>query len=123
MSRHGDPVSRQQRSGQTLCRRDRFRRGDLKPADAATALAGFEADFRQSLILLENSLPCVQDAMALIRRHGLRGYDAVQLAVALHLRDRGRVFGRPDPLLITADRELTAAALAEGLAVDDPNNH
>lgn len=61
--------------------------------------------------------------MTLIRRHGLRGYDAIQLAVALHLHDRGRPFGRPDPLFITADRELTVAALAEGLAVDDPNNH
>lgn len=51
----------------------RLRRGDLTPADAATALAGFEADFRQNLVLLENSLPRVRDAMALIRRHGLRG--------------------------------------------------
>ena len=100
-----------------------LRRGDLTPADAATALAGFEADFRQNLVLLENPLPRVRDAMTLIRRHGLRGYDALQLAVALHLRDRGRPFGRPDPLFITADRELTVAALAEGLAADDPNNH
>lgn len=101
----------------------RLRRGDLTPADAATALAGFEADFQQNLVLLENSLPRVRDAMALIHRHGLRGYDAVQLAVALHLRDRGRSFGRPDPLFITADTELNTAATAEGLAVDDPNTH
>ena len=101
----------------------RLRRGDLTPADAVTALSGFEADFRQSFVLLENSLPRIQEAMALIRRHGLRGYDAVQLAVALHLRGLGRPFGRPDPVVITADRELTAAALAEGLAADDPNDH
>ena len=61
--------------------------------------------------------------MVLTRRHGLRGYDAVQLAVALHLCDRGRSVGRPDPRMITADRELNAAALAEVLAVDDLNSH
>ena len=101
----------------------RVRRGDLTLAEAAIALSGFEADFTQNLVLLENSLPRIRDAMALIRRHGLRGYYSVQLAVALHLRGRGRSVGRPDPLLITADRELTAAARAEGFAVDDPNSH
>ena len=100
----------------------RMRRGDLTPADATTALTEFEVDFAQNLVLLENSLPRIRDAMVLIHRHSLRGYDAVQLAVALHLRDRCRTFGRPDPTMITADRELNAAALAEGLAVDDPNN-
>ena len=91
--------------------------------DAATALTEFEADYRQALVLIDNSLPRIHEAMALIGRHGLRGYDAVHLAVALHLRDRTRSFGHPDPLIITADHELTAAALAEGLAVDDPNQH
>ena len=100
----------------------RVRRGDLTPADATTALAEFEADFTQNLVLLENSLPRIRDAMALIRRHGLRGYDAVQLAVAMHLRDRCRSFGRPDPRMITADRELNAAAQVEGLSVDNSNS-
>ncbi|MDQ2798928.1 MAG: type II toxin-antitoxin system VapC family toxin, partial [Armatimonadota bacterium] len=48
----------------------RLRRGDLTPADASTALAGFETDFRQNMALLENSLPRIHDAMALIRRYG-----------------------------------------------------
>ena len=101
----------------------RVRRGDLTSADAAMALAGFEADFTQNLVLLENSLPRIREAMALSRQHGLRGYDAVQLAVALHLRNRCRSFGHLEPVMITADYELNAAALAEGLVVDDPHNH
>ena len=32
-------------------------------------------------------------------------------------------FVAQNPLLITADRELTTTARAEGLAVDDPNSH
>ena len=101
----------------------RLRRGDLTPADAAFALAEINADFTRDFFLLEVSLPRVQEAMALAERHGLRGYDAVQLAAALYLRLQCRLTGQPDPVIITADRELNAAALAEGLGVDDPNTH
>ncbi len=45
------------------------------------------ADFARDFFLLEVSLPCAQEAMTLSARHGLRGYDAVQLAAALFLRD------------------------------------
>ncbi len=31
--------------------------------------------------------------------------------------------GLPNPIVITADRELYAAAVAEGLPADDPNAH
>ena len=58
----------------------RVRRGDLTLAEAAIALSGFEADFTQNLVLLENSLPRIRDAMVLTRQHGLRGYDSVQLS-------------------------------------------
>ncbi len=81
------------------------------------------ADFLRDFLLIEVSLSRVQEAMVLAERHGLRGYDAVQLACALFLRDQGRLSGQVDPVFITADRELTAAARAEGLAVDDPNSH
>lgn len=101
----------------------RLRRGDLAPAEAATALAEIQADFGRDYLLLEVSLPRVREAMALAERHGLRGYDAVQLAMALFLRGRCRLSGMPDPLLIAADGELNRAAGAEGFTVDDPNRH
>lgn len=101
----------------------RLRRGGLTPADAATALAEIQADFVRDFFLLEVSLPRVREAMVLAERHGPRGYDAVQLAMALFLQSQCRLSGLSDPLLISADTELNAAALAEGLAVDDPNAH
>ncbi len=101
----------------------RLRRGDLAPAEAATALAEIQADFGRDYLLLEASLPRVREAMALAERHGLRGYDAVQLATALFLRGRCRAAGMPDPILIAADGELNRAAGAEGFTVDDPNQH
>ncbi len=101
----------------------RLRRGDTTPADAMTAMTEIEADFAGDYFPLEISLGRVQEAMALAQVHELRGYDAVQLAVALFLRLQCRVLGQPDPILITADAELAAAAVREGLPVDDPNAH
>jgi hypothetical protein len=48
----------------------------------------------------------------------LRGYDAVQLAAALEVHSHA-----PSLTLLSADAGLNAAGAAEGLAVDDPNNH
>ncbi len=101
----------------------RLRRGDLSLADAETAQAEIAADFAQHFFLLEVSLPRIQEAMLLSQRHGLRGYDAVQLAAVLFLRDQCRLTGLSDPLLIAADKELCLAAQAEGLLVDNPNTH
>jgi len=99
----------------------RLRRGQLMPADAA--LAEMQAEFMGDFFQLEVSLPRVQAARALAERHGLCGYDAVQLATALFLRLQCRTSGLLDPLVISSDVELNMAALAEGLAVDNPNNH
>ena len=64
----------------------------------------------------------VHRAMSLAERHGLRGYDSIQLAVALELRDLCFASGLLEPTLVAADRELNAAAQVEGLSVDNPNS-
>jgi uncharacterized protein len=56
------------------------------------------------------------------RTHRLRAYDAVQLAVALEVNRIHQMAGSP-VTLVSADRDLNAAATAEGLTVDDPNSH
>jgi uncharacterized protein len=61
--------------------------------------------------------------MRLAITHALRAYDAVQLAVALHVNARHQGAGLGGVTLISADGDLNAAATAEGLAVDDPNTH
>lgn len=96
----------------------RKRGGSITPADAATALADFQLDFARQYLIIEVSAPLVDHAASLARKHGLGGYDAVQLAAALETQAR-----LPALTLLSADADLNAAALAEGLVVDDPNLH
>lgn len=61
--------------------------------------------------------------------YSLKGYDAIQLACALALRDEVRaasVQGSSplgDPIFLTEDNRLAAAAAAEGFTVDGPVSH
>jgi uncharacterized protein len=96
----------------------RERGGTITPKDAATALADFQLDFARQYVIIEVSAPLVDQAAALARTHGLRGYDAVQLAAALDTQAR-----LPSLTLLSTDADLNAAAWAEGLSVDDPNSH
>jgi len=99
----------------------RQRRGATSPVDAASAIAAFRPDLAAAYFPLDVSEGLVSDAMDLAGRHGLRGYDAVQLAAALELAARCLAAGAMPPLVLTADAELNRAAAAEGLTVDDPN--
>ncbi len=96
----------------------RERGGSITPHDAATAVADFQLDFARQYRVVEVSPGLVAQAATLARRHGLRGYDAVQLAAVLEIHATD-----PSMTLLSADAELNTAALAEGLSVDDPNSH
>ena len=61
--------------------------------------------------------------MLVARKHGLRAYDAVQLTAALKVDQLNRDDGFGPVTLVSADRELNAAAAVEGLVVDDPTTH
>ena len=62
----------------------------------------------------------LEAAIMLSRRRGLRAYDAVQLAAASEVNLFYIAEGCGPVTLVSADRELNAAATAEGLLVDDP---
>lgn len=62
-------------------------------------------------------------AANLCRVHPLRAYDAIQLACALQARDDARVAGVAAPIFVTADNDLLAAALAEGLTTGNPHDY
>jgi len=94
------------------------RGGHISAQDAATALADFKYDFAHQYFIVEVSAALVNRAAALARTHALRGYDAVHLAAAVEVHSQA-----PFLTLLSADAELNAAAAAEGLLVDDPNNH
>ena len=72
---------------------------------------------------LELTPSLVTAAMLVARKHGLRAYDAVQLTAALEVNRKRQAMGLPAVTLISADQDLNAAAIAEGIAVDDPNTH
>lgn len=95
----------------------------MRPEDAVVALVQFEEEFSQNFHLVEPEPALLLCSMRLARHHGLRGYDAVQLASALHVNAVGLGIGLPPLTLVSADVELNAAAQAEGLAVENPNDH
>jgi predicted nucleic acid-binding protein len=96
----------------------RERGGTITPQDAATALADFQLDFGGQYRIVEVSSGLVAQAATLARKHALRGYDAIQLAAVLEIHATD-----PSVTLVSADIDLNAAAIAEGLAVEDPNTH
>jgi uncharacterized protein len=101
----------------------RERGGTLSATDAAAARRAFRVHLAVEYRVIEVTESLIQRAMDLAETHGLRGYDAVQLAGALELGTRSVARGLPLSHLVSADRELNTAAVAEGLTVDDPGAH
>jgi uncharacterized protein len=98
------------------------RDGSLSSADAATVLAQFRHDFTTEYRVVELTPALILTAMALAEVHTLRSYDAVQLAAAVEVNAQCAALGVA-LTLISADAALNAAAMAEGLTVEDPNSH
>lgn len=102
----------------------RKRKGNLlSTSDAAAALATFRKELNGLFLIFEVTAALLTAAADLAEKYALRGYDAVQLAAALEAGTERRRLNLPPLTLLTADKEVLAAATAEGLMVDDPNNH
>lgn len=63
------------------------------------------------------------DARILVESYALRGYDAVQLALAIGCNQQRILLGLPGVIFASSDTELIDAALSEGLTVENPNDH
>ncbi len=101
----------------------RGRGGFPSGMSVAAILSQFRYDLAHQYNTLEIVPALLVEAERLAERHGLRGYDAVQLAASASLHHGRSAAGLSGLTLISADGELNAAALAEGLAVDDPTSH
>jgi uncharacterized protein len=101
----------------------RQRGGYLSAAQAGAILGHFRRHLTQRYRVVELTPALFDNAMLTARKHGLRAYDAVQLAVALEVHRLRHVAGIGPVTLVSSDRGLNAAAAAEGLAVEDPNTH
>ena len=101
----------------------RQRGGGLRAAQARAILGHFRRHLADRYAVLGVTPNLLEEAARLARTHGLRAYDAVQLATALEI-DRGRrSAGFGAVTLVSADRELNPAAVAERIGVEDPLHH
>lgn len=104
------------------------RDGDTTPADAAKVIIDFRYDFSNQYQIIEVTNVVVARAMSLIETHVLKGYDGVQLAAAVEINNLIMALGIPTAgvpglTLVSADKQVNTAALAEGLTVENPQNH
>ena len=101
----------------------RSRGGTITPVDAALTCSQFRSDWLSDYQVIEVNDILLQQAMSLAETYGLRGYDAVQLAAGLLVNRLCVGSGLAPVIFGSADSELNAAAVAEGLVVDNPNSH
>lgn len=82
-------------------------------------LRHFDLEYR--IVAIEPTV--TSRAVALTQRRRLRGYDAVQLAAALTANEPLTAAGLAALTFVAADDDLVAAARAEGLPAENPNQH
>ena len=95
----------------------------LSATDAAAAIGRFENDLQTDLRVFDLTPNVITMAARLAEKHALRGYDAVQLAVALEINAARTARRLTSLMLISSDVELNTAAQSEQLLTDDPNSH
>jgi predicted nucleic acid-binding protein len=100
----------------------RGRGGAIAANDVRLALSRLDSDLVTLYRVFEGGQPLVKGARQMAEIHGLRAYDAVQLAAALEVQARASTIGLRIAF-ISSDAELNSAAARSGLLVDDPQNH
>jgi uncharacterized protein len=110
---------------EVTCAVARRRKGTppITPRRASSILHRFRQHLAARYTVIEVTPELLDEAMRLGNAHSLRAYDAVQLAVALEVNRSHQADGFAPVTLISADRDLNAAATAEGLTIEDPNSH
>lgn len=96
--------------------RQRERRKDLPPAIAASLVARMESHVQMLYVVQPITEAVLDDASALVDRHPLRAYDALQLAGCLAMRSRLQ----ETISFVCSDHVLLHAAENEGLLTIDP---
>jgi uncharacterized protein len=97
--------------------RRRERSGDVSAEDATHVLERFATHVENRFERISVSDPLVDRALALVDRHALRAYDAMQLAGCLQWKSSGIL---DDAVFVCSDKALLAAAVAEGVKTFDP---
>ena len=87
------------------------------------AIRRFERDVQNRFSVYKINDKVISEAVNLAKKHSLRGYDAVQLAVASEIAKELDLLGFTPLTFVSADNDLNTAANAEGLTVENPNNY
>ena len=104
----------------------RVRTGTLTLHQATLAINEFKREIAHDYRILELSPIIANRAIALAETYSLRGYDAVQLASSLTIKDKLVSYKTTVAslyVLVSADNDLNNAASLESLAVENPNHH
>jgi predicted nucleic acid-binding protein len=97
--------------------------GTVSPTQASSILYRFRKHLAGRYTIAEVTPPLSTDAMKLANTHALRAYDAVQLATAIEVQRQWLRLGQGGIVLVSSDKDLNDAAIAEGLIVEDPRQH
>ena len=101
----------------------RARGGAITASDATSIYNQLRLDWLSDYQIVEVNDLLLHQAMSLAEAHGLRGYDAVQLAAGCQVNRLSIGSGLSPVVFVSADSELNLAAAKEGLVVDNPNLH
>jgi len=101
----------------------RIREDTLTPTDYVQVQNAFRADCLNEYEMVTAVGDIIDQANRLLEKHPLRAYDAVHLAAAVVANQQLLAHGFAPLIFLSADGRLNKAATAEGLAVDNPNNH
>lgn len=93
----------------------RVRMGSIPASDAAAAIAAFRNRFHTQYRVVRLTDGIMEWAMDLAEHHGLRGYDAVQLACALATRDQFAASGAPPLNLPIRRRRAECCCAGRGI--------
>lgn len=101
----------------------RSRGGSISVTDATATRNQFRSDARKDYQIIEITESIINSGMALAETYGLRGYDAIQLAVGRAINTLCLANDLPSIIFVCADNELNVAAVSEGLLMENPNDN
>jgi predicted nucleic acid-binding protein len=101
----------------------RRRAGSISTDGAGASLRQFRYDFEHQYQMVAITGTVIRCATDLADSIALRAYDAVQLAVLLELNHHRAALSLAPLAMISADHDLNAAAVAQGMIVDNPLSH
>jgi predicted nucleic acid-binding protein len=87
----------------------------ISKEDLDAALSRFFHDAIKEFLILELDDGHIKDSIVLVLKRSLRTLDALQLAVAIGLKD-------VNPVFVCADKKLVSVAEKEGLKAINPEN-